>query len=67
MKYERITATQRKALELATMRYLHVSVLVGTMKDECGLIQPTRTPKGKGATARRNPDIVKLIQKARKA
>lgn len=56
MTYQRTTATQRKAIERAATRYLHVSVLVGT---EGG--QPTRTEKGKGATARKNPDVEKII------
>lgn len=54
MKYERTTATERKAAAIASMRYLHVSVLVGTAKDPAtGCIVPTRTQKGKGGTARR--------------
>lgn len=55
MSYVRTTATSRKAVALASMRYLHVSVLVGSMKDPAtGCIIPTRTPKGKGGTARRS-------------
>lgn len=65
VKYIKTTAAQRKAVALASMRYLHVSVLVGTAKDEIGLIQPTRTPIGKGATARKNPNIAKIINAGR--
>lgn len=65
-KYARTTATERKAVERATMRYLHVSVLVGMAKDEAsGFIMPTRTPPGKGGTARKNPDVAKIINVGR--
>ena len=47
-------------------KFLHVSVLVGTAQDpDTKLVYPTRTPKGKGGTARRNPDVVKAINAAR--
>ena len=42
-------------------KFLHVSVLVGTAQDpDTKLVYPTRTPKGKGGTARRNPDVETL-------
>lgn len=54
MKYEKTNATTRKALAIATARYLHVSMNVGRTTDpQTGLIVPTMTPKGSGATARR--------------
>lgn len=50
----RQTGTQRKRLARARIRYAHVSVLVGWERDpKTGLQIPTRTPKGKGSTAKR--------------
>lgn len=48
-------------------RFLHVSVAVGCgdITDEHGLVHrnvPMRTPPGKGATARKNPEIEKLLR-----
>lgn len=67
--YVKTTATKKRAAALASMRYLHVSVLVGTAKQDIGngftLIVPTRTPKGKGGTARKNPDVAKIINAGR--
>lgn len=48
------------------VNYLHVSVLVGTAKDsETGVVVHTRTPKGKGGTARKNKDVEKIIRQGR--
>lgn len=53
MTYVRTTATERKAAARKNANYVHVSVLVGTTRNAIGLIVPTRTPHGKGGTARR--------------
>lgn len=57
------------------MKYLHVSVLVGKQREELlnhkgegtGVFVdvPTRTPKGKGGTARKNPQVSAAIRHAR--
>lgn len=65
MSYQRTTATQRKAAELAQTKYLHVSVQIGMgdYKDpRTGVVHhnvPLRTPPGKGGTARRSEPKLK--------
>ena len=52
--YIRMTGTQRKALACGRVRYAHESVAVGWKVDGLtGVLVPTRTPEGKGSTARR--------------
>ena len=52
--YIRMTGTQRKALARGRVRYAHVSVAVGWKVDGLtGVLVPTRTPEGKGSTAKR--------------
>lgn len=63
----------RAAMREDKVRYLHVSVQVGRANsfiDDNGLLQegfPMRTPKGKGATARKNPEVESVIGRARRA
>ena len=57
MSYEKTTAASRRAAREKRTKYIHVSVNVGKMKDPAtGMIVPSRTPRGQGGTARRNPD-----------
>lgn len=66
--YVKTSSAERKAAALARNRYLHVSVLVGMGEIEVDGVKipvPTRTPKGKGGTARKNPDVAKIINAGR--
>lgn len=66
-----MTKSQQLRAEMARekIRYLHVSVLVGSnkMRTEEGfeMMVPTRTPKGKGATATRkiSKQAIRLARK----
>lgn len=55
--WKRSTAASRRAER--QIRYAHVSVNVGVNVDEVtGMLTATRTPKGKGSTAKRaNPKL----------
>lgn len=57
--WRRSTAASRRAER--QIRYAHVSVNVGVnISEESGMLTATRTPKGKGSTAKRaKPKIVK--------
>ena len=66
-RYVKTTGTQRKIAALAKVRYAFESVAVSWEVDKAtGVLMPTRTPKGRGSTARRaNPKPTRVGQARR--